>query len=224
MVISCEQVWGEVSNYLEGDINPEVRSAMEEHLRGCKHCTAVVDGTRNVVQLYGDERMLEVPLGFNQRLHRRIAQSMPAPRGNFLGWTLAAAAALLLVGALSIGNFVGSKNPTARSALARPAAPTIPAEMKVVVYGDGKTFHTPQCTFIHDRNQARTMTASEALREGFTPCVRCMRQYLGRTALYSIQHYEAEASLQWNWTFPGSIGNRWFDEHSPFANEAGAGE
>jgi hypothetical protein len=149
---------------------------------------------------------------------------MPAPRGNFLGWTLAASAALLLVGALSIGNFVGSKNPTARSALARPAAPTIPAEMKVVIYGDGKTFHTPQCTFIHDRNQARTMTASEALREGFTPCVRCMRQYLGRTALYSIQHYEAEASLQWNWTFPGSIGNRWFDEHSPFANEAGAGE
>jgi Putative zinc-finger len=211
MVMSCEQVWREVSNYLDGDITPELRSAVEEHLRGCKHCTAVMDGTRNVIQLYSDDRMLEVPLGFDQRLRRRIAQSMPPRRGTLLGWTLAAAAAMLLIGALSIGNSVASKNITPRSALARPAAPSIPSDMMVVVYGDGKTFHTSQCTFIHDRSKARTMTASEALREGFTPCVRCLRKYLGQTAFYSETQIQEAAALQSDWTFPGSIANRWFE-------------
>ena len=75
MVVNCEQVWREISNYLEGDIEPGLRAAMEEHVRGCEHCTAVLDGTRNVVQLYGDERMIEVPLGFGQRLQRRLEEN-----------------------------------------------------------------------------------------------------------------------------------------------------
>jgi hypothetical protein len=62
MVVKCEEVWREVSNYLEGDVSPDLRAAIDEHVRGCKGFTAVLDGTRNVVQLYGDERMLEVPL------------------------------------------------------------------------------------------------------------------------------------------------------------------
>ena len=31
MVVSCEQVWQEISNYLDGDVSPELRAAMEEH-------------------------------------------------------------------------------------------------------------------------------------------------------------------------------------------------
>ena len=90
MVVSCEEVWREISNYLDGEVDPTVRAAMEEHLRGCKHCTAVLDGTRNVVQLYGDERMFEVPLGYSQRLHRRLQSVMPRPRGGALGWMVRA--------------------------------------------------------------------------------------------------------------------------------------
>ena len=74
MVVSCEQVWREISNYLEEDMEPGLRTAMEEHIRRCKRCTTVLDGTRNVVQLYGDERMFEVPLGFSQRLQRRAGR------------------------------------------------------------------------------------------------------------------------------------------------------
>ena len=46
MVVNCEEVWREVSNYLDGDVDPTLRVAIEEHVRGCKHCTAVVHGTR----------------------------------------------------------------------------------------------------------------------------------------------------------------------------------
>ena len=54
---------------------PALRAAMDEHFRTCKRCASVLEGTRNVIQLYGDERMIEVPAGYGRRLERRLAQS-----------------------------------------------------------------------------------------------------------------------------------------------------
>ena len=72
--MNCEQVWREVSNYIDGDVDAALRSSMEEHFKTCQRCASVLAGTRNVVQLYGDERMLEVPAGFSRRLEKRLTQ------------------------------------------------------------------------------------------------------------------------------------------------------
>ena len=70
--IDCYQVRRELSEYLEDDVTPELRSQIEDHLAGCAHCTAIYDGMRNVVQLLGSERMIEMPEGFSQRLYQRL--------------------------------------------------------------------------------------------------------------------------------------------------------
>jgi len=70
--IDCEQVRRELSNYLEGDLAPELRLQIDNHLAGCRHCTAVHDGMRNVVQLLGDEKLIDVSEGFGKRLYRRL--------------------------------------------------------------------------------------------------------------------------------------------------------
>ena len=177
MVVNCEDVWREISNYLEGDIEPDVRAAMEEHFRGCKHCTAVLDGTRNVVQLYGDERMFEVPLGFSQRLQRRLDENMHRDRRGFLGWMVAAAAAVLVAGGFEVARSSVSSHPELRSEHAQSGA-GVPPDMLVVVSSDGKIFHKSGCPFIHDKAHIQTIRAQEALRAGYTPCVRCMKKYL----------------------------------------------
>jgi hypothetical protein len=74
--ISCVEVWREISNYLDEDISPAVRERMEAHFKVCAHCTAVVDGTRNVVGLVGDGRVFQMPEGFSKRLHERL-QKLP---------------------------------------------------------------------------------------------------------------------------------------------------
>jgi len=61
--ISCEEVWREISNYLEDETSAELRAIMQEHFKGCKHCTAVLDGTRNVVRLVGAAVAFELPAG-----------------------------------------------------------------------------------------------------------------------------------------------------------------
>ncbi len=178
MVVNCEEVWREISNYLDGGIEPDLRLAMEEHIRGCRRCAAVLDGTRNVVQLYGDERMLEVPLGFSQRLqHRLEAENSPRSRRGFLGWMVAAAAAVFVAGSFEAARSSAFRRPELRSEHAQ-AGTRVPPSMMVVVSTDGKTFHAAGCPFIHDKAHIRTIAAREAELEGYAPCVRCMKQYL----------------------------------------------
>ncbi|MGB6248146.1 MAG: zf-HC2 domain-containing protein [Terriglobales bacterium] len=177
MVVSCEQVWREISNYLDGEVDANLRSAMEEHIHGCKRCTAVLDGMRNVVELYGDERMVEVPLGFSHRLHRRLEENMPGNRRTFLGWMVAVAAAILVAGSFELARSSVFSRPALRSEHAQPGR-GVPPDMLVVVSTGGKTFHVPGCRFIHDKAHIQIIQAREAMREGYAPCVRCLKKYL----------------------------------------------
>jgi len=70
--ISCLEVWREISNYLDDEVDPELRARMEAHFKACAHCTAVLDGTRNVIKLVGDGVEYHLPEGFSRRLHDRI--------------------------------------------------------------------------------------------------------------------------------------------------------
>ena len=74
--ISCVEVWREISNYLDEEISPGMRERMEAHFSACAHCTAVLDGARNVVGLVGDGRLFQMPEGFSKRLYKKI-QGLP---------------------------------------------------------------------------------------------------------------------------------------------------
>ena len=58
--ITCDEVWREISNYLEDEISADLRTRMGEHFKGCKRCTAVLVGTRNVVRLVGDAAVFDL--------------------------------------------------------------------------------------------------------------------------------------------------------------------
>src|SRR5450755_539273 len=183
MVVNCEHVWQEISNYLESEVSPELRAALEAHFRECRHCTAVLDGTRNVVHLYADDRLVELPAGFSTRWQRKLIESMPPSRGSAYGWLIAVAALALFSGSFVLARFESS--PIAvRSHLAEPGV-GVPPEMMVEIAADGKTFHVPGCKYLHQHEhqgegEVRLVAAAEAIREGYVPCVRCLRQYLNR--------------------------------------------
>jgi hypothetical protein len=80
------------------------------------------------------------------------------------------------VGAFEAGRFSSSNQPEVRSEHTRTGT-GVPPGMMVVVSAEGKTFHVPGCRFIHDK-AVRTVTARVAIKEGYTPCVRCMKEFL----------------------------------------------
>jgi hypothetical protein len=154
---------------------------MEAHFKECKHCTAVLNGTRNVVELYGDDRLFELPAGFSQRLQRRLAQQSSSwlYGGARSFWMLAVAAVGLLAGGVALGNSAVFKEPELRSEHAQPSH-QIPPALMVAVSTEGKLFHVPGCTYLHKHvgESPELITAAEAMKEGFTPCSRCLGQYL----------------------------------------------
>jgi len=180
---NCEQVWREISNYVDGEVDTALRQTMEEHFQSCKRCASVLAGMQNVVQLYGDERMLEVPAGFSRRLEKRLASDV-AVRGEGKGkrwsswsaWLVPVAAMALIAGSVVLMNSLTFKN-FIQSRHAQPGN-NIPPDLVVVVSDGSKLFHVPGCAFIHDKASERTMTAKEATRDGYVPCTRCLRQYL----------------------------------------------
>ena len=70
--ISCIEVWREVSNFVDGEVDGELRARMEAHFKGCAHCTAILDGMKNVVKLVGDGVEYEMPAGLSSRLQDKI--------------------------------------------------------------------------------------------------------------------------------------------------------
>jgi anti-sigma factor RsiW len=71
--ISCVEAWREISEMVDGTLDPEMSQRMELHLRNCAHCKAVYDGTHNTVQLIADDRVFEMPAGFLNRLFQHLS-------------------------------------------------------------------------------------------------------------------------------------------------------
>jgi hypothetical protein len=189
--VNCELVWREVSNYIEGEVDPTLRSAMDAHFQTCAKCKSVLEGTRNVIALYGDERMIdevmineqtiEVPAGYSRRLEKRLAQNARVSRtgwSSLSAWLVPVAALALIAGGLRLANSV-THPPPLKVQHAQPGH-EIPPDMVVVVSTDtdSKLFHAAGCPFIHDKSKVRSLTAKEAIDQGYTPCLRCMRKYL----------------------------------------------
>jgi hypothetical protein len=172
---NCEQVRREISNYVDGDVDAGMRAAMDEHFQTCAKCASVLVGTRNVVALYGDERVIEVPAGFSRRLEKRLVKNAQGSRWvDWSAWLVPVAAMVLIAGMVML---TSSARNSLKSQHAEPAK-DIPPEMVVVVSSGAKLFHVPGCEFIHDKATERTLTAKEAMRMGYVPCPRCLRQYL----------------------------------------------
>jgi putative zinc finger protein len=194
--VNCEQVWHEISNYLEGEVDAALRSAMDEHFRTCKPCASVLAGTRNVIRLYGDERMIEAPAGFGRRLEKRLAQNARVTGmgwSTWSAWLLPVTALALFAGGLRVANSL-TAGPELKSEHAQ-VGEGIPPDMLVVVTADAKVFHVAGCGVIHNKETARTLTAKEAMQQGYVPCLRCLRHYLQKAAAEHIA-LESEADVK----------------------------
>ena len=71
-MVNCDKVLRELSNFIDGDIEPGLRAEMEAHLKMCRRCSVLHDSLRKVVVVIADERTFEIPVGYSERLHAFI--------------------------------------------------------------------------------------------------------------------------------------------------------
>ncbi len=70
--LDCVEVWRHLSDYVDNDVDPELKQNMSAHFQNCDHCTAILDGTRNVVALVGDGKSFPLPARVSQRFYGKL--------------------------------------------------------------------------------------------------------------------------------------------------------
>lgn len=76
MIVDCKHVWNHISESLDDSLSVEVRDLVQRHLENCEICSAILDSTRNILILTADDRVFELPGGFSERLHARLAREI----------------------------------------------------------------------------------------------------------------------------------------------------
>lgn len=69
--IVCQQLVEKVTDYLEGDLDPRDRAAVEAHLTVCAHCSGYVEQVRRMLQLTGAVEPEPLPDALLDALTRR---------------------------------------------------------------------------------------------------------------------------------------------------------
>ena len=74
--MNCKGVIRELSNYIDGDLDPVVKQELERHLEHCEDCTMIVDQTKKSIEILCDSRPVELPLEVHSRLHTALRKKL----------------------------------------------------------------------------------------------------------------------------------------------------
>jgi anti-sigma factor RsiW len=137
----CEKVRLKIDPYVSGELAPQARIVVEEHLKACAGCQRAVESARRLIVLGRTSPTPPVPNGFADRImalaRQRTAHPSPAAAAwSFPAWwrtvsmpVRAAAAAVLVIG-LASGALMGwntwrplAAPPTQAVSQANPLAP-----------------------------------------------------------------------------------------------------
>jgi anti-sigma factor RsiW len=78
VALECKHVWDYISEFLDDSLPAATRVLVQKHLETCEICSAILDSTRNILILTADDRVFELPAGYSQRLHARLAREIHA--------------------------------------------------------------------------------------------------------------------------------------------------
>ena len=71
-MISCNEVLAELSDYLDDDLTPEFRKALEAHLSHCRTCEVIYDSMNKSLRLVTESSSFELPEGITQGVMAKI--------------------------------------------------------------------------------------------------------------------------------------------------------
>jgi anti-sigma factor RsiW len=83
--MKCEELLAALNEYVDGEIDPGICEAFEEHLKGCNPCQIVVDNIRQTITLYKEGEPYELPQEFHRQLCSKLREKwktkFPSTRG-----------------------------------------------------------------------------------------------------------------------------------------------
>ena len=72
--MNCKGVIRELSNYIDGDLDPVVKQELERHLEHCEDCTMIVDQTKKTIEILCDSQPVSLSPAVRSRLHATLRE------------------------------------------------------------------------------------------------------------------------------------------------------
>ena len=66
----CRELLGQLSDYVDGDLEAALCAELETHLAGCPNCRVMVDTLRKTITLYHVQAPTELPADVEDRLYK----------------------------------------------------------------------------------------------------------------------------------------------------------
>ena len=70
--MNCTDFLAKLTDYFDGQIDPDLLAEVKEHLGTCRHCEVVVNTTRKTIDIYRHEQPYEFPEELSTRLRSAI--------------------------------------------------------------------------------------------------------------------------------------------------------
>lgn len=74
--MNCQSVIRELSNYIDGDLDPAVTQELERHLAHCQDCGLVVNQTKKTIELFCNSEQVSLPADLRAKLHAALRAKM----------------------------------------------------------------------------------------------------------------------------------------------------
>jgi anti-sigma factor RsiW len=75
-LFSCAEFRTELSNLVDDEVSPQLRSELEHHLAECRTCQVLYDSTRKTLTIVTESGSFELPEALSERLVSRIMASV----------------------------------------------------------------------------------------------------------------------------------------------------
>jgi anti-sigma factor RsiW len=72
--VNCTDFMAKLTDYFDGQVEPDLLKEVEEHLGVCHHCEVVVNTCRKTINIYRDNEVYEIPDELSERLRTAVKQ------------------------------------------------------------------------------------------------------------------------------------------------------
>lgn len=70
----CHDYCAMISEFIDGELSPELCTKLEEHLAGCTNCTVVLNTMKKTIDIYHESNQpAELPEGVKKRLYSSLS-------------------------------------------------------------------------------------------------------------------------------------------------------
>ena len=75
-MLTCKDFLHELSDYLDENLDAEVRARLEKHITECPNCWVIADTTRKTIKIYKGMEPYSIPADVESRLMKALEKKM----------------------------------------------------------------------------------------------------------------------------------------------------